>query len=430
MNGRRAPSDSVINSARPIRRIPAAGLILRGALLLNIGLGLSYVALWGMLAWQGLFWRADFSAYYTGWSIARDGLGEQLYDFDVQTRYQQQILGGRSFSQGLLPYLNPPHATLPFIPLALLPLPAAFAFWTLCQVGLLVWLLRLLLRIAHDWDPLERWLMVSAVVAFPPLLFTFQLGAFSLLILLCVLQYYWSLKQGRDRSSGLWLLLGTVKPQMLLLPGALLISARRWRTLGVALLGGCALVALSGALLGWRSWTGFVDALRTVNGYFGVFGIVPTTMYNFKGTLALILGNDQGLLINQISLVALVMAAAVILLLWRVAWRPDEPAFDLRIGFTIMLGLLFNPHLHRQDGVIFIAPAVLFYLYLRQRRLPRRAFAVWALTCPLIVLVSEFTIGGSLGIRVPVVLMGVLAVWIGKALAGEWRTSGSTTPAV
>jgi hypothetical protein len=100
------------------------------------------------------------------------------------------------------------------------------------------------------------------------------------------------------------------------------------------------------------------------------------------------------------------------------------------MGFTILLGLLFNPHLHRQDGVMFIAPAVLFYLYLRQRRLPRRAFAVWALTCPLIVLVSEFTIGGSLGIRVPVVLMGVLAVWIGKALAGEWRTSGSTTPAV
>jgi hypothetical protein len=244
-----------------------------------------------------------------------------------------------------------------------------------------------------------------------------------------VLQYYWSLKQGRDRSAGLWLLLGTVKPQVLLLPGVLLISARRWRTLGAALLGGCALVALSGALLGWRSWTGFVDALRTVNGYFGVFGIVPTTMYNFKGTLALILGNDQGLLINQISLVALALATVLILLLWRGAWRPDDSAFDLRMGITILLGLLFNPHLHRQDGVVFIAPALLFYLYLRQRGLPRRTFAVWALTCPLIVLVSEFTIGGGLGIRVPVVLMGVLAVWMAKALADERRTIGSTTPA-
>jgi hypothetical protein len=88
---------------------------------------------------------------------------------------------------------------------------------------------------------------------------------------------------------------------------------------------------------------------------------------------------------------------------------------------------LFNPHLHRQDGVLFIAPAVLFYAYLRRRGLPRRAFAVWALVCPLLVLVSEFTVGGSMGIRAPVAMMAVLAVWMGKALADEWRMGRSTT---
>jgi hypothetical protein len=396
-------------------------MLLRGALLLNIALGVSYVALWGMLAWQGLFWRADFSAYYTGWSIARDGLGEQLYDFDLQARYQQQILSGRSFSQGLLPYLNPPHATFPLIPLALLPLPIAFAVWTICQVALLVWLVRLLLRISREWAARERWLMLATVAAFPPLLFTFQLGAFSLLMLLCVLQFYWSLKQGRDQSAGLWLLLGTVKPQIILLPGLLLLAARRWRALATIMVGGAALVVVSGALLGWRSWVGFLNALRTTSTYFGIFGIVPTTMYNLKGTLTLMLGNQQGPLINQISLVALAAVAILTLLLWRSPWHPEEPVFELRVGLTILLGLLFNPHLHRQDGVVFIAPAILFYIYLRQRGLSLRAFAVWALSCPLIVLVSEFTIDGSLGIRVLVVMMGVLAIWMGKALGDEWR---------
>jgi hypothetical protein len=422
MNERRAPSNSVMSAAQPDRSVLAGGLLLRVALLLNVSLGVSYVALWGMLAWQGLFWRADFSAYYTGWTIARDGLGEQLYDFDLQTRYQQQILSGRSFSQGLLPYLNPPHATIPFIPLAFVSLPVAFAFWTLCQVVLLVWLVRLLLQIAREWQTRERWLMLSAVAAFPPLLFTFQLGAFSLLMLLCVLQFYWSLKQGRDRGAGLWLLLGTVKPQIMLLPGVILIAARRWRALAVVCVGGTALVLISGALLGWQSWIGFLNALRTTNSYFGIFGIVPATMYNFKGTLTLILGNEQGSLINQISVVALAAVAILTLLLWRGPWQPKEPAFELRMGLTILLGLLFNPHLHRQDGVVFIAPAVLFYIYLRQRGPSLRAFAVWALTCPLIVLVSEFTIGGSLGIRVLVVMMGVLAVWMGKALVDEGRT--------
>ena len=422
MDGRRAQSNAAIHAAQSARSNSAGRLLLRGALLLNISLGLSYVALWGMLAWQGLFWRADFTAYYTGWSIARDGLGERLYDFDLQTRYQQQILSGRSFSQGLLPYLNPPHATIPFIPLALLPLPAAFVFWTLCQVALLIGLARLLLQIAREWEARERWLMLSAVAAFPPLLFTFQLGAFSLLMLLCVLQFYWSLKQGRERGAGLWLLLGTVKPQIVLLPSLALIGARRWRALAVILGGGATLLLISGLLLGWQSWAGFLNALRTTSTFFGVFGIVPTTMYNFKGTLALILGNQQGALINQLSLVALAAVAALILWLWRVPWRPEEPAFDLRMGLTILLGLLFNPHLHRQDGVVFIAPAVLFYAYLRQRGLSRWAFAAWALACPLIVLVSEFTIEGSLGVRALVVMMGGLALWMGIVLIDEWRT--------
>jgi hypothetical protein len=422
MNERQVRSNSVVSSAQPVRSMSAGGLLLRAALLLNVSLGVSYVALWGMLAWQGLFWRADFSAYYTGWSIARDGLGEQLYDFDLQTRYQQQILSGRSFSQGLLPYLNPPHATIPLIPLALVSLPAAFIFWTLCQVALLIWLVRLLLQITREWEARERWLMLSAVAAFPPLLFTFQLGAFSLLMLLCVLQFYWSLKQGRDRSVALWLLLGTVKPQIMLLPGVILVAARRWRALAMILVGGAALVLISGALLGWQSWIGFLNALRTTNSYFDIFGIVPATMYNFKGTLTLILGDEQGSLINQISFVALAVVTILTLLLWRGPWQPKESAFELRMGLTILLGLLFNPHLHRQDGVVFIAPALLFYIYLRQRGLSLHAFAVWVLTCPLIVLVSEFTIGGSLGIRALVVMIGVLAVWMGKALVDEGRT--------
>jgi hypothetical protein len=306
--------------------------------------------------------------------------------------------------------------------LALVPLPMAFAFWTVCQVVLLVWLVRLLLSISREWEAQERWLMLSAVVAFPPLLFTFQLGAFSLLMLLCVLQFYWALKQGRDHRAGLWLLFGTVKPQLMLLPGLALLAARRWRALAVVLLGGAGLVLISGALLGWHSWLGFLDALRTTSAYFGIFGIVPTTMYNFKGTLTLILGNEQGALINLISLVALAATSILALWLWRGPWQPNEPAFELRMGLTILLGLLFNPHLHRQDGIVFVAPALLFYIYLRQRNLSLRAFATWALACPLIVLVSEFTIAGSLGIRPLVAMMGVLAVWMGKALVDEMRS--------
>ena len=409
---------------------PAIQWLIRGALLLNLSLGLSYVGLWVMLAQQDLFWRADFSAYYTGWAIARDGLGAQLYDFNLQADYQQRILEGRSFSDGLLPYLNPPYATLPFIPLSLLPLKSAFWVWSLLQLLLLAWLLRLLLQIAHNWKPHERWLMVSAVAAFPPLFFTLQLGSFSLILLLSMLHYYLALKRGHDNAAGWWWLLGTIKPQVMLLPGLLLLSARRWRTLGIISLGGGLAMALSSLILGWQSWGGFVRALQTVNTFYGIFGIVPTTTYNLKGTLALIMGNAQGALINQISLGALALAALLTLWIWRGPWGSNEALFELRLGLTIMLGLLVSPHLHRQDGVLFIVPALLFYSYLRQQALPQRTFAVWALSCPIIVLVAEFTLDGSLGIRAPVAMMLLLTVWMGRALITERRrtTQSLDTP--
>lgn len=398
------------------------GWLARAALVVNGGISASYLGLLAMLLWQGLYWRTDFSAYYTGWAIARDGLGDRLYDFALQTSYQQRILDGRSFSDGLLPYLNPPHATVPFIPIALLPLPHAFTIWAIIQIVLLIWLIRILRAITSDWAPREHLLMITAATAFPPMLFSLQLGAFSLFILCCLLHYYATLKQGRDLHAAVWLLLGTVKPQLMVLPGVVLLGARRLGALAFTALGGAVLLLISGGVLGWQSWLGFFEALGTVNAFYDSYGIVPTTMYNVKGTLALLLGNERGVLISQISALGFAGAAGLGLWIWHSPWRADQPSFALRMGLTLLLGLLASPHLHRQDGVLFIAPAVLFACYLRERGLPMRGFAFWALGGPLVVLVAEFTIGGGLGIRIPVVMMLILLIWMGRALIAERRT--------
>jgi len=416
------------SSVQPVQRARRAWWPARAALVLNLSLALSYAGLWGIVAAQGLFWRADFTAYYTGWTIAREGEGHRLYDFDEQARVQQRILEGRSFSDGLLPYLNPPYATIPFVPLSLLPLSTAFWAWSLLQVGVLALVARALLQIAAGWEPHERWLMLAAAAAFPPLLYTFQLGAFSLFMLLCLLRYYTALKAGRSAPAAAWLLAGTLKPQAMLLPGAALLVGRRWRALGAAVLGGVALVVVSGAALGWASWPGFLRALGTVNSFYGRFGIEPAAMYNLKGTLTLLLGAGQGELITRISNAAFVAAGALALWLWRGPWRPEDTGFELRMGLTILLGLLFSPHLHPQDGVMFIAPAVLFYCYLRGRGLPRAAFAALALASPALTLATEFTVGERLGVRLPVVLMGLLALWMGAALVAERRAGPGTAP--
>lgn len=407
-------------AATPSRPIDA--LLLRLALVINVSLALGYVGLWTMTALKGEFWRGDFTAYYTGWSLLRDGHGDRLYDLDLQTRYQQALLDEGCFKGGLLPYINPPHAAVPFVPLALLPRTAAFWLWTAGQCVLLVWFLRLLLRVADTWKPLERLLLISAVCAFPPLFYTSMLGTFSLWMSVCVVQVYLTLKRGHATRTGLWLALGTVKPQLLLMPGVLALGARRWRVLasGAGFL--ALMVAASLVFPGWRSWVGFVSIVRTIGNAFDTLGNVPSVMYNVKGTLTLLLGSEQRVLINLVSLALLVLAAGAVLLVWRGPWQPEAPAFELKVALTILAGLLFGPHLNPHDGLLLVIPAALFAAYLRQCERPRRAFAAFVLCCPLLFLVAEFTVGGSLGIRLPVVAMLVLLVWMGKELV--WANGG------
>jgi hypothetical protein len=141
-------------------------------------------------------------------------------------------------------------------------------------------------------------------------------------------------------------------------------------------------------------------------------------MYNIKGTLTLLLGSEQAALLNQVSLAALGIVALLIVWLWRGPWQPDAPIFDPRFALTVLLGLLFSPHLNPHDSFAVLIPAAICYGYLRQHRpTQQRAYALFALSCPLLFLLGEFTIGDSLGVRVPVLLMLVLAGWLIIVLA-------------
>ncbi len=389
----------------------------RLVIILHMGLALGYAGLWAKAATKDNFWQSDFSAYYTGWTILLNGKdAHNLYDLEVQKQYQQAILVEGEFQGGVLPYLNPPHTTLPFIPLALFPRATAFYLWSLGQFGLLVWLLILLGRITtmQAWSTLERGLLFTAVCAFPSLLITSMLGSFSLLMLVCTVQVYLGLKQQREQSAGVWMVIGSVKPQLMLMPGMIALAGRRWRVLLTATILGLLVFAISLIYPGWQSWQGFFVTLRFVGSLFDDLGIVPSLMWNVKGTLTLLLGSEHYVLINRASIAVLGGAFLVVFWLWRGTWQLSDARFDLKIALSLLLGLLCSPHLYPHDGLLLVLPAMLFYGYLRQRNLPRHAYAAFVLSCPLLFLVSEFSFGGNLGIRVPVVAMLMLGGWMAK----------------
>src|SRR5262249_17446338 len=189
---------------------------------------------WLSAARQGAFWQADFTAFYLGGRLALDGRGADLYDLDVQLAYQRELVPERPPESGLLPFLNPPHGALVFAALALLPRAGAFYACAAAQVALAALALRLLLRLAPEWEAWPRLLLVVTFLAYPPLFITFQLGQLALVGLLCLAGFYAALARGQDGAAAAWLVLGTIKPQLMLVPAVTLLVLGRWRALLLA----------------------------------------------------------------------------------------------------------------------------------------------------------------------------------------------------
>jgi hypothetical protein len=57
---------------------------------------------------------------------------------------------------------------------------------------------------------------------------------------------------------------------------------------------------------------------------------------------------------------------------------------------------------------------VLFYEFLRRDGRPRYTFFMFAAFSPLLFFLSDFVVDGALGIRIPVLVMIVLGLWMGK----------------
>lgn len=397
---------------RALPKVPVLPRPLAAIILLNITLSLCYVAFFSKVAADGELWRADFTAYYTGWKMIVSGQGQNLYDLQAQTVYQQQLLGGRSFADGILPFVNPPHSALPFLPLALLQRNTAQIVWGVLNIGLLIWVIVVLSRIAHTWTPAERLGLMTAVLAFYPLYTTFLLGAFPLLVLLCTLQAYVALQQGRDRAAAAWLLGATIKFQLILLVGIWLCAARRWQVLGWGILFGGATVGLTSALLGWNIWGDYLRLLGIHSQSYNQMGIIPAEAYSLRGTLALHWGRPYASQINQVAMVGLLGAAAVAAFIGLKPWPSDAPTLAWRFGLVSLLGLMFSLHLNHHDALMLVVPAVLFYVFLRERGLSTLAYARFMLCAPLLVFISDIAIKKQLGVQIPVLLMVVLLGWI------------------
>jgi hypothetical protein len=321
-------------------------------------------------------WEGDFTMYYTGFTIIAEGETSGLYDPLLQQQTQQRILdrsvergrseNRRAYRDGWLPYNYPPHTALLGFWLSELPLDAVLLGWFVIQlllVGVLIWQL---FDMSRHWRPQERLFLITAVGAYLPLLRTLQYGQLSIVVLVVLIACYRSVQHRRDARAGAYWLLGTVKPQLVLMPGIGLLLTRRWRAVTVMFAVGMAWFLATSLWLGFDVWIGFLQMLVRVVGYEGRFGFRPDEMVNFRGLLSSILGHGNAELVNTLSGIFLLAAMLATGLLWWWFVVRAGASNSLAFALSILIGICFSPHLYIQDTLLCILPAVLLYEHLRK----------------------------------------------------------------
>jgi hypothetical protein len=396
---------------------PSLASAWRCAAVLNGSLAVLLVGLWVWMGVQGLFWKADFSAFYTGWSMVLDGHGDRLYDRDLQDAYQHRVVLEKPADEGLLPFISPPHLALTLAPLALLPRGLAFGVWTVFQLGLCVVAGRFLLRLQADQSASVRRLTLLTVLAFPPLFGTFQMGQLALWCLVCLLGFVCALKEQRPLTCALWVVACTIKPQLAVAPCLILLGQRRWRELALVAGQFGAWAAVTAAILGPWCWTDFLGMVRFCSQQFGAYGMNPLVMYNLKGLLTSVLGAGRADLILPLTAAAWLAGIGMTLWLWR---RVGATDVDARLALTFLLAAVVNPHYNPADVLVLVLPAVLFLGHLRRQEQWGQAtvFAAVAVACPLLFLLDCYLLDPSrLGFRPFFLLMLGVAGWMTVSLA-------------
>jgi hypothetical protein len=75
---------------------------------------------------------SDFTQFYCAAQIVRQGLGARLYDFATQIEFQSRVARVRVF------YNYPPFEALLFLPFTYVSYRAAYMWWTITSLGLLI----------------------------------------------------------------------------------------------------------------------------------------------------------------------------------------------------------------------------------------------------------------------------------------------------
>ena len=359
----RTPASLTSRAPRRCRVKLPLGLVGQGVRRLSLALAIAWMI--GLLVataptltpWPDAIFITDFSQFWTSAWIIRDGATPMLFDMNVQAAFTKRLIleaattdTGRSlvFRD---PYFYPPPLALLFVSLTILPLPWAFATWSIVSLLLFATAVALPLR-SH---PL-RGTLAAAMLSYLGVIMTLREGQMNALLPLSLTLSMLALSRGQPFLGGVLIGLLWLKPQYAVLLPLVFLFKRRWRELGGMMVTGLALASLSFAMLGTSGMIAYFEVLRGVGRFHPSLYTWQEVMINWR---ALIMGLAPDLPETAGSALMLTAGAAtglLTLLAWRGDWDPESPIFPIQLLVTVLATIIATPHSHFYGTVLALAP--------------------------------------------------------------------------
>jgi hypothetical protein len=286
---------------------------------------------------------ADFAMFYTAGSMVGAGYASQLYNYKIESQFQQELV-----SKTPAPYTHLPYEAAAFTPLSLVHYRTAY--WIFLGANLVFAGLSLLLL---RCSPNSK-LFIAVLAAFFPVSAAIADGQDSILLLLIAAGACWLFARERELPAGALLALGLFRFQLVLPIAALMFIWKRWRFVAGFAISSVGMLLVSAAIGGFQQLNLYAMRLLSLGGVAGSeagYSISTSQlrrMVSLRALLANLLGSGQ---VAQ----TLTLALSVALLIWagrkgrKLAARQQ---FALAVGFSVLVSY----HLFVYDLALLLIP--------------------------------------------------------------------------
>jgi hypothetical protein len=311
----------------------------------------------GVLLWkarvpmgQGYF---DFTNFYTAGTLVRRGMGAELYDPATQWKVQQEFASEVKNRRSPLRYMRPPFEALFFSLFAYWPFARALLIWTTLKLALLSAIPFVVVRGRFWREAFPLWATVPLLLGTFPVFIDLLSGQDAVLLAFLFAICFWQLQTGRDLGAGVSLGLALFKFQLAIPFFIALWIAGRKRIVSGFAISAVFVLAVSGAIVGWRGllkYPGYLLALSRATDV----GIKPENQMTLRGLLTLFVGRlpypgPIHWLLAPVAIVAIVLTG----LLWR---RAGDRFLAEGFGLAALVSIVTSYYAYDYDLLLLIVP--------------------------------------------------------------------------